>query len=134
MKCSAPSPHYNYIFMLVFFRVWDVGSVLMSEDSITPTSACAMMELMVALKRLGGTSQPTRLTLRCSRRLMFQPTPDDSPATTSRSLQRQLWHRQGSNLCGSDDRTLAPQRLCKCWQLPTVEPFPSPKIHLHLRH
>lgn len=134
MTCSAPSPHYSYIFMLVYFRVWDAGSVLMSEDSTTPTSACAMMELMAPLTRLGGTSQPTRLTLRCSRRLIFQPMPDGSPATTGRSLQRQLWHRRGSSLCGSDETTVAPQRGWKCWQPPTVQPFPSLKIHLHFKH
>lgn len=76
--------------MLVYFRVWDAGNVLMIADSTTPTSACAMMELTVALQRLGGTSLPTRSTLWWSRLLMFQRATDGSPATTSRSLKRRL--------------------------------------------
>lgn len=65
---------------------------------------------------------------------MFQPAPDGSPATTSRSLQRQLQHRQGSNSCGLDKTTLTSQRPCKCWHVPTAQHPPSPKILLHLRH
>lgn len=48
--------------MLMYFRVWEGGSVLMIADSISPVSACAMVELTIAPKRLEGTPQPTRVT------------------------------------------------------------------------
>lgn len=134
---SSYLPHYSlkhYLLMLVYLRVWDAENVLMSTDSITPTSASAMMELTAALKTPGRTSRPTGTTLWWSRLLMFQLAPDGSHATTRKSLKKQLWHRQGSSSCGSDDMTLTSQRPCKCWQLPTAQHLPIPEILLRLKH
>lgn len=127
-------PHLLRV-VFVYFRVWDAGSILIITDSTSPISACAMMELKTAPERRGGTWRSARLTLwRRRRQLLVQPAPDGSPATTSRSLQRQLWHKRENGSCGLDETALTPRWRCSRCQLPTTQLLPSPKILRWLRH
>lgn len=113
--------------LVCIYREWDAGGVLIFPISTPPTSACATMKPTAAPERPVGTCQSTRLILRLSRQqIMSQAAPGGSPATTGRSLQRQLWRRRNSS-CGLDETTTS-----GAIQLPTPRYLPGPRILLGL--
>lgn len=116
-----------YVTLVCIYREWDAGGVLIFPISTTPTSACATMKPIAAPERPVGKCQSTKLILRLGRQqIMSQAAPGGSPATTSRSLQRQLWRRRNSS-CGLDEMTTS-GRI----QLPTPRHLPGPRILLVL--
>lgn len=89
----------------VFHRELGGEEVPTFADSTAPTSACAMRRSAAAPWWAAATCRCTKLTSpKSRRRTMCQATAGVSPATTGRSLQRQLSRRRNSS-CGLDGTT-----------------------------
>lgn len=101
---DCPGSTLLYLFLtLVYFRVWDAGSILMVAVSTFLTSVCTLTEPPKSQK---ATCRSTRLSILLSPApLMFLTAPSGSPATMSRGLHRPLWHNQEKAWCGLDKMT-----------------------------